>query len=204
MTKEERIKAAEKFADKFVHEDDKRNAKLAFMAGCEFEGQGEIIKGELLEVEYEGGQAIDGCIIEQTDGAGLMPNGYLDFELYDSINPNIFKAGDNDPDAIEKNVEKPDYSGLTDFERAIHRGFLCAGVENVPVDIIKETAQDCMAHIEPAEWGEEDENALEYIHELISFGYSKNYMDAQTTCDMREWVNNHLCPRPHWKPSIVK
>lgn len=37
-----------------------------------------------------------------------------------------------------------DYSGLTDLERAIHRGFLCAGVENVPVGIIKETAQDCL------------------------------------------------------------
>ena len=47
-----------------------------------------------------------------------------------------------------KPAEKQDYSGLTDFERAIHRGFLCAGVENVPLTIIKETARDCLAQIE--------------------------------------------------------
>ena len=44
--------------------------------------------------------------------------------------------------------EPQDYSGLTDFERAIHRGFLCAGIENVPVAIIKETAQDCLNSLE--------------------------------------------------------
>jgi len=53
----------------------------------------------------------------------------------------------------------------------------------------------------PAEWSEEDENALEYIHELISLGYTKKFMDGQTAADMREWVNNHVYPQPHWKPS---
>ena len=52
----------------------------------------------------------------------------------------------------EQNPAEPqDYSNLSDFERAIHRGFLCAGVENVPVTIIKETAQDCLAQIKPVE-----------------------------------------------------
>ena len=32
---------------------------------------------------------------------------------------------------------------LNDLERAIHRGFLSAGAENVPITIIKETAQEC-------------------------------------------------------------
>ena len=38
--------------------------------------------------------------------------------------------------------QEQDYSDLSDLERAIHRGFLCAGVENVPVAIIKETAKE--------------------------------------------------------------
>ena len=41
-----------------------------------------------------------------------------------------------------KPSEVQDYSNLSDLERAIHRGFLCAGVENVPVAIIKETAKE--------------------------------------------------------------
>jgi hypothetical protein len=53
----------------------------------------------------------------------------------------------------------------------------------------------------PAEWSEEDENALKYIHELISYGYSMKFMDAQTAHDMREWVNKSLRTQPHWKPS---
>ena len=61
----------------------------------------------------------------------------------------------------QKPAEKQDYSGLTDFQRAIHRGFLCAGVENVPRAIIEETAQDCINTFrltqgwKPA-WSEED------------------------------------------------
>ena len=38
--------------------------------------------------------------------------------------------------------QEQDYSDLSGLERAIHRGFLCAGVENVPVTIIKETAKE--------------------------------------------------------------
>lgn len=56
----------------------------------------------------------------------------------------------------QKPGEKQDYSGLTDLERAIHRGFLIAGVENVPVTIIKETAKECLEQMKPAEWSESD------------------------------------------------
>lgn len=66
----------------------------------------------------------------------------------------------------QKSAEKQDYSGLTDFERAIHRGFLCAGVENVPRTIIKETAQDCLAHL-PAEWSDKDKNIFNLALDLI-------------------------------------
>ena len=60
---------------------------------------------------------------------------------------------------------------------------------------------------QPTEWSEEDENALKYIHELLVFGYTEKFMDAQTAHDMRKWVNEHLRPdtfqngNSHWKPS---
>ena len=63
----------------------------------------------------------------------------------------------------QKPAEKQDYSGLNDLERAILRGFLAAGVENVPVTIIKETAKECLAQIKPAEWSEEDKDYYDTI-----------------------------------------
>ena len=47
----------------------------------------------------------------------------------------------------KKEKDKPDYSGLTDFERAVHRGFLCAGVDKVSKTIIQETAKDCLSQL---------------------------------------------------------
>lgn len=96
MTREERLKAASKCAAKYVHEEDKRIARNAFMDGCEFEGRGEAVKGEVLESDYSGEQVLDAVIVNDTDGAGLFPTGYLDMEFVsDSINPNIFKDGDS-------------------------------------------------------------------------------------------------------------
>ena len=71
----------------------------------------------------------------------------------------------------QKPAEKQDYSGLNDLERAIHRGFLAAGVENVPVTIIKETAKECLAEMKPAEWSEEDEKIL---NELLDHCNTEN------------------------------
>lgn len=90
----------------------------------------------------------------------------------------------------QKPAEKQDYSGLTELEGAIHRGFLCAGVENVPVAIIKETANECLARMKPAEWSEESETidqlaeeyvegvkkcndapTLDLIHTAVCYGY---------------------------------
>ena len=90
----------------------------------------------------------------------------------------------------QKPVEKQDYSGLNDFERAIHRGFLCAGVENVPVTIIKETAQECMAKIKPVEWSEEDEKMISSIIMFLAA-----FMGNEEKIDFLKSI------RPHWKPS---
>ena len=100
-----------------------------------------------------------------------------------------------DKDAIEV-TPKQDYSGLTDFERAIHRGFLCAGVENVPVSIIKDTAQDCLAQIKPVEWSEEDERLIS-----TSISFLKNFADKgyENAVECIDWLKS-LRPN-YWKPS---
>lgn len=60
------------------------------------------------------------------------------------------------------------------------------------------TEEECNEWIEkqkeqkPAEWSEEDENALEYLHELIGFGFTEKFFDAQTAADMRGWLNTKL------------
>ena len=58
-----------------------------------------------------------------------------------------YEKGKKDALRESDNERKQDYHGLSEFERAIHRGFLCAGDENVPVTIIKETAKDALAQI---------------------------------------------------------
>lgn len=56
----------------------------------------------------------------------------------------------------------------------------------------------------PAEWSEEDENALKCFYELIVFGFTENFCDAQTASDMSKWLNTRLKSlrsQLHWKPS---
>ena len=67
----------------------------------------------------------------------------------------------------QKPAEKQDYSGLTDLERAIHRGFLVAGVKNVPVTIIKETARECLEQMNPAEWDDYTTTNLDRALQII-------------------------------------
>lgn len=121
----------------------------------------------------------------------------------------------------QKFTEKQDYSDLTDIERAIHRGFLVVGVENVPVTIIKETAQDCLAQMKPAEWSDEDEKMRQRIIRHIESEYQDwckdkygNYeivSDGKESCRERiAWLkslkNRGNSPKSntnslHWKPS---
>ena len=107
----------------------------------------------------------------------------------------------------QKPAEKQDYSGLNDFERAIHRGFLCAGVENVPVNIIKETAQDCIAHLS-AEWSEEDKRKLNRIYEILgyaaddkSFLTSKRIIGDKEAIELQDFLKS-LRPQPKQEWSV--
>lgn len=101
--------------------------------------------------------------------------------------------------SVQKPTEKQDYSGLTDFERAIHRGFLCAGIENVPVGIIKDTAQDCIAHIKPAEWSEEDMRMLGKCIDAASGYYDPK--DKQMMKDFLKSLPERFTLHPSWKPA---
>ena len=100
----------------------------------------------------------------------------------------------------QKPTEKQDYSGLNDLERAIHRGFLSVGVENVPVTIIKETALECLAQMKPAEWSEEDEKTIERLItrlNWITYNTRTNGTSPNITFfDEIEWLKS-LRPQPH-------
>lgn len=95
-----------------------------------------------------------------------------------------------------KPAEKQDYSGLTDLERAIHRGFLSAGIENVPVTIIKETAKECLA-LKPVEWLDEDEvylqDALWCVEQAAKVARGENDMGACWSAE--RWLKS-LRPQP--------
>lgn len=96
----------------------------------------------------------------------------------------------------QKPAEKQDYSGLNDLERAIHRGFLSAGVENVPVTIIKETAKGCLAQMKPAEWSEEDDwkrkELIQYLEEkgdyrTVWMTWLKSLLERLNLQSKEEW-----------------
>ena len=102
-----------------------------------------------------------------------------------------------------KMVEKQDYSGLNDLERSIHRGFLSAGVENVPVAIIKETANECKRIANEnanAEWGEEDERILYNVIAYVGYAAGERGVKDDDFKEANEWLRN-LRSHPSWKPS---
>lgn len=114
----------------------------------------------------------------------------------------------------EKIDNVQDYSGLSDLERAIHRGFLCAGVENVPVAIIKETAKECLelAKKELLSYADESNPAIEAMADLertfecnpdklplwIKNELAKKHLDGyimgreDTMREMRDFLESHF------------
>ena len=106
----------------------------------------------------------------------------------------------------QKPEEKQDYSGLNDLERAIHRGFLCAGVENVPVTIIKDTAAECMGFLaliepKPAEWSEEDKKMRNLAIEWAETKSGQCNFVGMDSTDFRKIATWLKSLRPSWKPS---
>lgn len=85
-------------------------------------------------------------------------------------------------------AEKQDYSELNDLERAILRGFLAAGVENVPIGIIKDTASECVGFLaltesKPVEWSEEDEGELQNAIDALEFLGKKGVYRSESGYD---------------------
>lgn len=102
----------------------------------------------------------------------------------------------------QKPVEKQDYSGLNDLERAIHRGFLAAGVENVPITIIKETAKECLAQIKTAEWDEEDREIAQNIMVFLKEPTTAE-LCPQLRKECQDWLKSlperfNLQPKEEW------
>lgn len=99
-----------------------------------------------------------------------------------------------DHDREQKPAKKQDYSGFNKLERIIHRGFLRAGVENAPVVLIKETAQECLAQMQPTGWSEEEKDkVVQYLHDRDG-----GMLWSKAT----EIAIDILCMlRPSWKPS---
>lgn len=125
---------------------------------------GQMLEAEQKPVEYldkDKVYAIMKKLVKLAAFSQLIPINSEEYKMIDEITCDIHKLLDYPIE--QKPAEKQDYSGLTELEQAIHRGFLCAGVENVPVNIIKETAQDCLAHL-PAEWSDDFDKEVENIH----------------------------------------
>ena len=136
-------------------------------------------------------------------------------EVWDNAISDAYENGkkEGEKQKEQKLAEKQDYSGLNDLERAILRGFLSAGVENVPVTIIKETAKECLAQMKPAEWSEVE---LEFRGEKVKVkrpffrddkgrGYSTTEQDEEVAWNaLRAWCEKKgvslydLYPKEEW------
>ena len=65
MERNERLKAADKCASKYINENEAHIARAAFMLGCEFEAHGEVVKGVVLETEedhWKPSEELIGCL----------------------------------------------------------------------------------------------------------------------------------------------
>lgn len=85
MERNERLKAADKCASIYTDENEVRIARKAFMLGCEFEAQGEIIKGVILDtkdgqpsedLETEMEKYFDGWVDDPEYGQAVLPHTY--------------------------------------------------------------------------------------------------------------------------------
>ena len=120
----------------------------------------------------------------------------------ENCDPEVMKEVSDKVDEMlakeQKPIEEQDLSGLNDLERVIHRGFLCAGVENAPVTLIKETAQECLAQMQSTVWSDEDEEMLssveQWLHEV-----EPQYVEKELS--WLECLPKRLNLQPHWKPS---
>jgi hypothetical protein len=172
-------------------------------------------------------ERIDKYITEHTANSWEMDDSNPDKKYYCGVDDTLSNIagilqGIYAKQKEQKPAEKQDYSGLNDLERAIHRGFLAAGVENVPVGIIKETAKECLAQMKPAEWSEEDEKMVQfwnmyYEHKVGDWPHKDVVEHLER---FKEWLNNRfksLRPEPkgkwakrleeaqaRWKPSEKK
>ena len=198
------------------------------------ESKDEMVRKALISLIYENshtyksfaGIDLDSMIVYLEKQKDLDKMIVVSPEVWDNAINDAYENGkkDGEKQKEQKFTEKQDYSDLTDLERAIHRGFLVVGVENVPVTIIKETAQDCLAQMKqqkgangnekeipnekkPAEWSEKDDQMRGTCIYLLEHGevigpwkdciaWLKSLRPPQycENCKLKRSVEN-------WKPS---
>ena len=101
-------------------------------------------------------------------------------------------------------VNNPDSYDKGDEIQFDERGFknFCRGIKNMYAEQKRRDRFEEARKKYQVEWSGEDENALENLHELITFGFTEKFFDAQTTVDIRKWLNTRLksvCPvRQEW------
>lgn len=107
-------------------------------------------------------------------------------------NGKVFKSEDTLADLFIVTPEPE----LTKFEKGIKRGFLCAGLEDVPTGIIKDTAQELMTIAKKElfkEWNEDMKN--EYVRgkkDGLTIGYKQAEKDLTLTIDAIERIHTFL------------
>lgn len=102
-----------------------------------------------------------------------------------------FKRCNGIPQDKQKEVTESDYSWLSEIERAIHRGFLCAGVKTVSLDIIKDTAKEVLECIFSEEEEVEKENSPRKLPQLArvkATGKIVRICNGQLSSDCRTWI----------------
>ena len=85
MERNERVKAADKYASRYTNENDARVARAAFMFGCEFEAQGEIVKGVVLETEEEHWKPSEEQIYAIVEALKYLPNNKDEWRILNTL-----------------------------------------------------------------------------------------------------------------------
>ena len=102
-----------------------------------------------------------------------------------------FKRCNGIPQDKQNEVTEQDYFSFDKLEQVIRRSFLCAGVENVPEGIIKDTAKEVLEYIFSEEKEVEKKNSprkLPQLAKVKATGKIVRICNGQLSSDCRTWI----------------
>lgn len=165
MERNERLTAANKCAEKYTDEKEKRIARTAFMDGCEFESQGEAVKGEILDtlkeqpVDLE--KEIDDYYEMYRDEKGIAhdkDNGEICCDWKTGgreisiclMARHFYELGREHQRTLDADLGSPKYErGFEDgreYERKSKEQPVCEGLEEEYEQIKQKVCSDCPSH----------------------------------------------------------